>query len=101
MGGRPPRGGLEMTTQKGRPVRLPVGFGCPECGHQRSRVSDTRGFEGHACVRRRRKCSACGCRFTTYEKRKGTAVEDGRATLLEVAKTLRAVLETLELALDV
>lgn len=37
---------------------------CPVC-HNSTKVIDTRsaGF----CVKRRRKCVACGCRFTTEE----------------------------------
>lgn len=41
---------------------------CPTCGWQLSTVLDTRavGDDG-AMIRRRRKCGACGQRFTTYE----------------------------------
>jgi len=39
---------------------------CPYCGESESRVIDSRpGDEG---VRRRRRCLACGARFTTYER---------------------------------
>ena len=38
---------------------------CPYCG-QGSRVIDSRGL--NEAVRRRRKCLACGARFTTYER---------------------------------
>jgi len=39
---------------------------CPYCGGAESRVIDSRpGDEG---VRRRRRCLACGARFTTYER---------------------------------
>ena len=39
---------------------------CPYCGETESRVIDSRPVgEG---VRRRRKCSNCGARFTTYER---------------------------------
>lgn len=39
---------------------------CPYCGGQEARVIDTRGLD--EAVRRRRKCLACGARFTTYER---------------------------------
>lgn len=39
---------------------------CPYCGGQESRVIDSRGLD--EVVRRRRKCLACGARFTTYER---------------------------------
>lgn len=39
---------------------------CPYCGGQEVRVIDTRGLD--EAVRRRRKCLACGARFTTCER---------------------------------
>ena len=39
---------------------------CPYCDGQESRVIDSRGLD--KVVRRRRKCLACGARFTTYER---------------------------------
>jgi transcriptional repressor NrdR len=39
---------------------------CPYCGGQEARVIDSRGLD--EAVRRRRKCLACGARFTTYER---------------------------------
>jgi transcriptional repressor NrdR len=39
---------------------------CPFCGHQESRVTDSRPDE--AGVRRRRECLDCGRRFTTIER---------------------------------
>ena len=41
---------------------------CPNCGHQGSRVLESRGSEEGAAVRRRRQCSDCEHRFTTYER---------------------------------
>lgn len=38
---------------------------CPECGHDDSKVIDSRPTENK--VRRRRECIKCGFRFTTYE----------------------------------
>jgi len=39
---------------------------CPYCGGQEARVIDSRGLD--EVVRRRRRCIACGARFTTYER---------------------------------
>lgn len=41
---------------------------CPFCGHQDTQVVETRVSEEGDVVRRRRKCSACEKRFTTYER---------------------------------
>lgn len=41
---------------------------CPFCGHNDSQVKDSRPSEDNAAIRRRRYCSACGGRFTTYER---------------------------------
>jgi transcriptional repressor NrdR len=41
---------------------------CPFCQHPESDVIDTRKLGGGESIRRRRKCSACGKRFTTYER---------------------------------
>lgn len=40
---------------------------CPECDSQENRVVDTRTSREGRAVRRRRECSTCGSRFTTYE----------------------------------
>src|SRR5947209_18898882 len=41
---------------------------CPFCGHKDSRVVDSRDIESGESIRRRRECSACGQRFSTYER---------------------------------
>lgn len=40
---------------------------CPFCGHADTQVAETRLSEDGATVRRRRRCTACDKRFTTYE----------------------------------
>src|SRR5206468_5113859 len=47
--------------------RIPL-VTCPSC-HSPTQVLETRPAEGGASVRRRRQCSGCGRRFTTYEQR--------------------------------
>lgn len=41
---------------------------CPFCGHENTRVIDSRPAEENNSIRRRRVCDECGKRFTTYEK---------------------------------
>ena len=41
---------------------------CPFCGHDNTRVIDSRPAEDNNSIRRRRVCDVCGKRFTTYEK---------------------------------
>lgn len=41
---------------------------CPFCVHDDSQVKDSRPSEDGAAIRRRRQCSACGARFTTFER---------------------------------
>ena len=40
---------------------------CPSCG-QASHVVETRSADGGTALRRRRECTSCGERFTTYER---------------------------------
>lgn len=40
---------------------------CPFCGHDETKVIDSRASE-ESSIRRRRECLDCGRRFTTYEK---------------------------------
>jgi len=41
---------------------------CPFCGSDDTQVKDSRSAEDGASVRRRRECSGCGGRFTTFER---------------------------------
>lgn len=41
---------------------------CPVCGGPSTKVLDSRDAQGGRAVRRRRKCTACGHRFTTHER---------------------------------
>ena len=41
---------------------------CPFCGHDNTRVIDSRRADENNSLRRRRVCDECGKRFTTYEK---------------------------------
>jgi len=41
---------------------------CPFCAHDDSQVKDSRPTEDATAIRRRRQCSSCGARFTTFER---------------------------------
>lgn len=41
---------------------------CPFCSHDDTQVKDSRPTEDNSAIRRRRFCSACGSRFTTFER---------------------------------
>ena len=41
---------------------------CPKCGGQEDRVVDSRASREGATIRRRRECTTCNHRFTTYEE---------------------------------
>ena len=45
---------------------------CPYCGHEDSKVTDSR--EAESGIRRRRQCRGCGVRFTTYERIQPTSL---------------------------
>jgi transcriptional repressor NrdR len=77
---------------------------CPQCGDRDTRVVDSRDLDDAATIRRRRECTACATRFTTYErieaarlvvvKRDGTRQEfdrDRLVTGLRKALTRRPV----------
>ncbi len=41
---------------------------CPFCGNDDTQVKDSRPTEDNSAIRRRRFCTACGQRFTTFER---------------------------------
>ncbi len=41
---------------------------CPYCSHDVTQVRDSRPAEDGSTIRRRRQCTACGGRFTTFER---------------------------------
>ncbi|MHC4947722.1 MAG: transcriptional regulator NrdR [Planctomycetota bacterium] len=46
---------------------------CPYCSQDEDKVIDSRAAEGGEVIRRRRECTACGRRYTTYERVEKTA----------------------------
>jgi len=63
---------------------------CPSCGHDASRVTDSRAVD--SAIRRRRVCLACGARFTTFERVDAGAIlvvkKDGRREEFQREKLL-------------
>lgn len=41
---------------------------CPFCGNNDTQVKDSRPTEDDSAIRRRRYCTGCGARFTTFER---------------------------------
>ena len=41
---------------------------CPFCGEDDTQVKDSRASDDRASIRRRRLCTSCGSRFTTFER---------------------------------
>ena len=41
---------------------------CPFCGKEDTQVKDSRASDDGSTIRRRRLCSSCGSRFTTFER---------------------------------
>ncbi len=68
---------------------------CPFCGHAESQVKDSRPSEDNAAIRRRRFCTECGGRFTTFERvqlRELTIVKrSGRRTPFDREKLVRSI----------
>src|SRR5205809_1082006 len=52
-----------------------VAMRCPSCGHEDTRVVDSREAEDGQSIRRRRACDACGERFTTRERSESARIQ--------------------------
>jgi transcriptional repressor NrdR len=68
---------------------------CPFCGFDNTQVKDSRPAEDSAAIRRRRACTECGARFTTFERvqlREITIIKtDGRRVPFEREKLARSI----------
>jgi transcriptional repressor NrdR len=73
---------------------------CPFCGKIDSSVLESRLVEEGSAVRRRRECSLCGKRFTTFEKVKGSVLwvvkKDGRREPFDKEKVKRGILRAIQ-----
>ena len=68
---------------------------CPYCGSTNTQVKDSRPSEDHTAIRRRRVCSDCSGRFTTFERvqlRELTVVKkSGRRVPFDRDKLMRSL----------
>jgi len=68
---------------------------CPFCGSDDTQVKDSRPTEDNATIRRRRYCTSCGSRFTTFERvqlRELTVVKkDGDKAPFDRDKVMRSL----------
>ena len=68
---------------------------CPYCGNEDTQVKDSRPTEDNTAIRRRRYCSACGGRYTTFERvqlRELTIVKkNGKCMPFDRDKLMRSV----------
>ncbi len=73
---------------------------CPFCYHMESKVVDSRPTDEGLTIRRRRECTNCGKRFTTYEKIEQLPVfvvkKDGRRESFDRDKILKGLLKACE-----
>jgi transcriptional repressor NrdR len=68
---------------------------CPFCRGPETRVIDSRDTESGQAIRRRRECSSCGQRFTTFERMEGVPLvvlkRDGRREPFDRAKVVSGI----------
>jgi transcriptional repressor NrdR len=69
---------------------------CPFCGHDETKVVDSRTSESQDAIRRRRECLQCSERFTTYERREETPLmvvkKDGAPEPFDRSKLMRGLI---------
>ena len=73
---------------------------CPYCGWQEDKVIDSRSSQEGDAIRRRRECSKCQRRFTTYEHIEQVPLmvikKDGRRELFDKKRILTGVMKACE-----
>ena len=73
---------------------------CPYCNFAVSKVIDSRNIEDDLAIRRRRECSGCGKRFTTYERIDNLPImvikKDGERERFDRNKLLNGLLKSCE-----
>ncbi len=73
---------------------------CIYCGHQESKVVDSRPLDEGVSTRRRRECLKCCRRFTTYEKAEQVPVmvvkKDGSRQAFDIDKIKRGIMKACE-----
>ena len=72
---------------------------CPFCNNPETRVKDSRPTEDGSAIRRRRLCSACGSRFTSFERvqlRDLTVIKkDGKRAIFNRDKLANSIITAL------
>ena len=73
---------------------------CPFCGHNDSKVLETRDSEESSVIRRRRECTSCQQRFTTFERLEELQLwvvkKDGSRQRFDPQKILNGMLRACE-----
>ena len=73
---------------------------CPGCGYAESKVIDSRSSDDRKSIRRRRECTLCGRRFTTYETIEVTPIlvvkNDGTRESYNAEKVRRGIVKACE-----
>ena len=73
---------------------------CPFCGHDNTRVIDSRPADENNSIRRRRVCDECSRRFTTYEKVEESIImvvkKDGRREAFDRNKMMNGIIKACE-----
>lgn len=73
---------------------------CPYCGCLTSKVVDSRATEEYSSIRRRRECTQCGRRFTTYERLDEIPLmvikKDGRREVFSRQKIITGIMRASE-----
>ena len=73
---------------------------CPFCGFAETKVIDSRAADEGSSIRRRRECSSCAKRFTTYEMVEEIPLmvvkKDGRREMFDRSKIINGLLRACE-----
>ena len=73
---------------------------CPFCAHEETQVIDTRETENLETTRRRRECTKCGRRFTTFERVETLDLliikKDGRREVFDRLKLRGGIIKSVE-----
>ena len=73
---------------------------CPFCGGLDSKVVDSRLSEDGTSIRRRRECTACAKRYTTYEKIESTPIlvikNNGTRQIFDINKIKNGIIKACE-----
>lgn len=73
---------------------------CPFCGGLDSKVVDSRLSEDGTSIRRRRECTACAKRYTTYEKIESTPIlvikNNGTRQIFDISKIKNGIIKACE-----